>query len=57
MIFTVEWSDTLAPDSWSDTGVTQSILTDNGVQQSVKAAVPAAPGIPTRFARLKVSQP
>jgi hypothetical protein len=29
----------------------------NGTLQSVKASVPASPAIPTRFARLKVSQP
>ena len=57
VIFTVEWSDTLAPNSWSTTGVTQSILTDNGTLQSVKATVPAGPALPTRYARLKVTSP
>ena len=54
--FTVEWSDTLAPDSWSDALVTQDILTDTGTIQTVKATVPAAPAIPIRHARLKVTQ-
>ncbi|OYV04942.1 MAG: hypothetical protein CFE26_14220, partial [Verrucomicrobiales bacterium VVV1] len=53
--FTVEWSDTLAANSWSAGGVTQSILTDNGTLQTIKATVPAAPAIPMRFARLKVT--
>lgn len=57
MIFTVEWSDTLAPDSWSTAGVTESILSDDGSLQSVKSTILTAPAIPTRFARLKVSQP
>jgi hypothetical protein len=34
--FTVEWRDTLAANSWSTTGVTQTVLTDNGTLQSVK---------------------
>jgi hypothetical protein len=54
--FTVEWGDTLAPISWSATGVTQSILTDNGTIQTVKATVPADLAIPMRYARLKVTQ-
>ena len=57
VIFTVEWSDSLAPNSWSTTGVTQSILTDNGTLQSVKATGPAGPALPTRYARLKVTSP
>jgi hypothetical protein len=57
MIFAVEWSDTLAPNPWSVAGVTQSILTDNGTVQSVKATVPTAAAIPKRFARLKVTSP
>ncbi len=55
--FTVEWSDTLAANSWSATGVTESILTDDGTMQTVKATVPAGSGIPVRFARLKVTSP
>ncbi len=57
VIFAVEWSDTLAPNPWSVAGVTQSILTDNGTVQSVKATVPTAAAIPRRFARLKVTSP
>jgi hypothetical protein len=57
VVFTVEFSDTLAPTSWSTNGVTQSILTDNGTVQSVKATIPAGPTIPNRYARLKVTSP
>jgi hypothetical protein len=46
VVFTVEWSDTLAPNSWSDVLVRQDILTDNGTIQTVKAIVPAGPAIP-----------
>ena len=35
--FAAEWSDTLATNSWSATGVTHAILTDNGIVQAVKA--------------------
>ena len=54
--FTVEWSDTLAPNSWSNALVTQNILTDNGTLQSVKATVPTGLAISKRYAQLKVSQ-
>ena len=55
VVFTVEWSDTLAPNSWSNALVTENILTDNGTIQTVKATVPAGPTIPLRYARLKVT--
>jgi autotransporter-associated beta strand protein len=55
--FEVEWSDTLAPDSWSDAGVTESTLTDNGTLQSVKATIPTSAAIPRRFVRLNVTSP
>ena len=56
VVFTVESSDTLAPNSWSATGVTQTVLTDNGTVQTVKATVTAGPAVPLRYARLKVTQ-
>lgn len=52
--FTVEWSDTLATNSWSNVGVTEQILTDNGTVQVVKASAPA--GGNRRFVRLKVTK-
>ncbi len=55
MVFTVEWSDTLATGSWSGAGVTEQILTDNGIIQTVLASV--APGSGRRFLHLKVSKP
>jgi autotransporter-associated beta strand protein len=55
VIFTVEWSDTLAPGSWSSAGVSEQILTDNGMVQIVRASVAAGSG--RRFLRLKVSKP
>ncbi len=57
VIFAIEWSDTLAPNSWAAAGVTQTILSDNGTVQSIKATIPAGPTIPVRFARLKVTSP
>ena len=53
--FTVEWSDTLAADSWSNAGVTEQILSDNGTVQSVKASVAAGVG-GRRFLHLKVTR-
>jgi hypothetical protein len=54
-VFTVEWSDTLpGPNPWSSTGVTQTILSDNGTVQQVKATLPAGNN-GQRFVRLKVT--
>lgn len=50
--FTVEWSDTLVPGSWSNAGVTEQILSDDGTVQNVRANV--ATGTLRRFLRLKV---
>jgi hypothetical protein len=55
--FGIEWSDTLAPDSWSDRDVGQSILSDDGTLQSIEATIPTGPAIPRRFTRLKVISP
>ena len=51
--FNVEWSDTLAVGAWSNAGVTEQILTDNGTIQTVKATVPTGT-TGRRFVRLEV---
>ena len=52
----VVWSDTLAPGSWSGSGVTEKILNDDGVVQKVEASV--APGSTgKRFLRVNVTRP
>ncbi|QTN30773.1 hypothetical protein HZ994_11475 [Akkermansiaceae bacterium] len=53
--FQVEWSDTLAPNSWDNTGVTEGLPTDNGTTQTVKATMPAGTS-GKRFAHLKVTR-
>ena len=53
--FTVEWSDSLAPGSWSSAGVSEQILSDSSGIQTVTASVAAATW--KRFLRLKVSAP
>lgn len=50
--YIVEWSQTLAPP-WEDQGVIETILSDNGVTQNVKASVPAG-SMGKRFIRLRV---
>ena len=55
-VFTVEWSDTLVPPSWSTSGVSETILSDNGTVQQVKALVPAGSS-GQRFVHLKVTGP
>lgn len=54
--FIVEWSDTLPGTSWSILGVTETILSDNGTVQQVKATVPAGSN-GSRFVHLKVAGP
>ena len=56
--FIVEWSDTLNGTDWSTAGVgAPAILSDNGVTQQIKSTVPAGPGVPKRFVRLRVTRP
>ncbi len=55
MVFAVEFSDSLAASSWSSIGVSESILSDNGTVQSVKATVPAGTG-GRRFLHLKITK-
>ncbi|MEZ5386145.1 MAG: hypothetical protein R3F13_11585 [Prosthecobacter sp.] len=54
--FAVEWSDTLDAGSWSTTGVSQNVLTDDGNMQQVKAVIPYGGGT-RRFVHLKVTSP
>jgi hypothetical protein len=55
-IFIVEWNDGLDPTQWQSTGVTEIILSDNGILQQVKALLPATV-TGKRFVRLKVLPP
>ncbi len=55
--FTVESSDTLATNSWSASGVTETILTDDGTVQTVKASIPSDSTILRRYMHLKVTAP
>lgn len=51
--FTVEWSDELSPQSWSNTGVSETITSDDNVVQTVKALF--RPAASKRFVRLTVT--
>ncbi len=51
----VEWSDSLAPGSWSTTGVTETVLTPASDPQTIKASVPAGTS-GKRFVRLRVTK-
>jgi hypothetical protein len=51
--FQVQWSDTLEATSWSGSGVSEQILSDDGTHQQVKATLPAGSG-GRRFVRLRV---
>ena len=53
--FAVEWRDDLVTGAWSNAGVTEQILTNNGIVQTITASVAA--GFPTRFLHLKVTKP
>ena len=54
--FTVEWSDSLTAGSWSSNGVTQTVLSDDGTTQQVKAVIPIS-GANSRFVHLSVTAP
>ena len=49
----VEWSDTLAPGSWSTASVTENILSQEASVQNIQATLPAATG-GRRLVRLRV---
>jgi len=51
--FVVEWSDTLS-GAWSNSGVTETILSDDGSMQQVKAVLPVG-GNGQRFVHLRVT--
>lgn len=56
--FLVEWSDTLAANSWSTVGVSApTILSDNGTTQQIKVTVPSGTGVAKRFVHLRISKP
>jgi hypothetical protein len=54
--FNVRWSDTLAADSWSAAGVTETVLSDDGTTQQVKAVIPRDVAM-RRFVHLSVMAP
>ncbi|WP_395740254.1 cadherin-like beta sandwich domain-containing protein [Prosthecobacter sp.] len=54
--FTVEWSDTLAAGSWSSSGVVQTVLSDDGTTQQVKAVIPIN-AANAKFVHLSVTAP
>jgi hypothetical protein len=54
--FTVEWSGTLSAGSWSSSGVTQTVLSDDGTTQQVKAVIPMN-AASMMFVRLSVTAP
>jgi hypothetical protein len=56
LIFTVQHNATLDPAGWSSTGITETILSDDGTMQTVRATAPAPAG-GTCFMRLLVTRP
>ena len=54
--FIVEWSDDLPGTTWTNSGVTEQLLSDNSTVQQVKALVPVG-SQGRRFAHLKVTGP
>ncbi len=55
VVFSVEYSDTLAAGSWSTASDPGTVLSENGFVQQVKVIVPAGSG-PKRFVRMKASK-
>jgi uncharacterized membrane protein len=56
LLFTVQHNATLDPGGWSSLGVTETILSDDGTLQTVKATIPAPTG-GSCFTRLQVTRP
>ena len=54
--FIVEWSNTLAPGSWSSSGVVQTVLSDDGTTQQVQAVIPTTTES-AKFVHLSVTAP
>jgi hypothetical protein len=54
VVFDVEWIDDLTQTNWSTAGVSETVLSDDGVVQQVKATMPAGMG-GRRFVRLKAT--
>lgn len=53
LIFVVEWSDTLAPGSWSTEGVTEQVIGGDDLVEQIRATIPSGSGA-KRFVRLRV---
>ena len=53
---TVEWSATLAPDSWSTEGVATEVIEQDSTHERVRASIPAADA-ERLFFRLRVTTP
>ncbi len=56
VIFTVQHNATLDSAGWSSTGITETILSDNGTIQVIEATIPAPTGSAC-FTRLRVQRP
>ena len=56
VVFTVEWSDSLAPGSWSSAGISVSQVNETATLETIKATLPAA-SANRRFFHLLISVP
>jgi hypothetical protein len=54
--FAIEWSASLSTASWSSSGVTQTVLSDDGTTQQVKAVIPMNAAT-AMFVHLSVTAP
>ncbi len=55
-VFTVQWATSLAGASWSSNGVTETVLSDDGTTQQVKAVIPKGAAA-AMYVRLAVGGP
>lgn len=55
--YTVEWNPSLSAGSWSSAGVTQTVLSDDGTTQQVKAVIPVNGDASSMFVHLSVTAP
>lgn len=53
VLLTVEWSETMAEDSWDETGIVHEVLVDGTDSQTIKSTITIDPAHPVKFMRLR----
>ncbi len=54
LLYELQWTDTIATGTWKTNGTSATVVSDDGIRQTVKFTVPAGTG--SRYVRLKVTR-